>query len=443
MSFPRYPAYKDSGVEWLGEVPTNWNLKQLKHCIIRLGSGGTPESGNPDYWADGDSSGSVPWVAIGDMSSTSLVTSTTRALTQAGLSEKGLEVFPAGSLLYSIYASLGKVSILGVDAAFNQAILAIIPNTYVATQSFLKFWLESLEAHLGYYSSSNTQANLNAAKVLGFPVAVPTLAEQAKIATFLDRETAKIDALIAEQQRLIELLQEKRQAVISHAVTKGLNPDAPMKDSGVEWLGEVPEHWEIRRGRFLFGKREEAVELEDEVVTAFRDGQVIKRSLRRTEGFTMADLEAGYQHVRVGDLVIHGMDAFAGAIGVSESNGKCTPEYSVCYPLGGGASARYYALTLRLMALRGYIFVICPSVRERAPRFRFSAFKDVLISMPPLEEQNSIIQLTERERDKLSSLESSAYSLIDLLKERRSALISAAVTGQIDVRGLVPEVAAA
>jgi restriction endonuclease S subunit len=224
MSFPRYPAYKPSGVEWLGEVPEHWEVKQLKHCIHRLGSGGTPESGKPEYWADTELDDSIPWVAIGDMSSVSIVRSTAKALSLAGLKEKNLEIFPAGSLLYSIYASLGKVSVLGINAAFNQAILAIIPNLDLVAQTFLKYWLESIERHLSYYSSSNTQANLNAAKVLAYPVAVPNKDEQARIATFLDHETAKIDALIAEQQRLIELLQEKRQAVISHAVTKGLNP---------------------------------------------------------------------------------------------------------------------------------------------------------------------------------------------------------------------------
>ena len=178
MSFPRYPHYKASGIDWIDLIPENWTHTQLRHCIHRLGSGGTPESGNPEYWADEEQADSFPWVAIGDMSNNPLVECTAKRVTLQGLRSKGLEVFPSGSLLYSIYASLGKVSTLGIDATFNQAILAIVPDTELVIQQFLRFWLESLETHLEYYSSSNTQANLNAAKVLSFPVALPGLDEQ-------------------------------------------------------------------------------------------------------------------------------------------------------------------------------------------------------------------------------------------------------------------------
>lgn len=264
-------------------------------------------------------------------------------------------------------------------------------------------------------------------------IPTPPEVEQTAIAAFLDRETAKIDALVAEQERLIELLKEKRQAVISHAVTKGLNPKVPMKDSGVEWLGEIPAHWRLERGRFLFRKLELPPEPDDGVVTAFRDGQVTLRENRRTDGFTVAVLEVGYQHVRQGDLVVHGMDAFAGAIGVSESTGKCTPEYAVLTPLRDDLNG-YFALVLRLMAQRDFIFVICPSVRERAPRFRFEALKDVVLPVPPVEEQREILSFVESEGRAVSALVTEAQRAIELLQERRVALISAAVTGQIDVR---------
>jgi type I restriction enzyme S subunit len=153
-------------------------------------------------------------------------------------------------------------------------------------------------------------------------------------------------------------------------------------------------------------------------------------------------LEVGYQGVREGDLVIHGMDAFAGAIGVSESAGKCTPEYSVLEPLTPGNSNAYFAKVLRLMARRNFIYVICPSVRERAPRFRFESFKDVLLPVPPATEQVEIVNRITAAEELMASLAAEAQIAIDLLQERRSALISAAVTGQIDVRGLVGSEAA-
>jgi type I restriction enzyme S subunit len=230
------------------------------------------------------------------------------------------------------------------------------------------------------------------------------------------------------------LLKEQHQAIISDAVTKGLDPNVPLKPSGIEWLGDVPKHWGIERGRFLFRKLDIPPEPEDGVVTAFRDGQVTLRENRRTDGFTLAVLEVGYQRVREGDLVIHGMDAFAGAIGVSESTGKCTPEYAVLTPIRQGINSRYFAMVLRLMAQRNFVFVICPSVRERAPRFRFEAFKDVQLPVPSLEEQERIVRYIDTLGKESNALAVQAELAIDLLQERRTALISAAVTGQRDVR---------
>ena len=200
------------------------------------------------------------------------------------------------------------------------------------------------------------------------------------------------------------------------------------KDTDIEWIGAVPEHWSVERGRFLFEKLELPTDPEDGVVTAFRDGQVTLRENRRTEGFTVAVLEHGYQRVRRGDLVIHGMDAFAGAIGVSESTGKCTPEYSVLAPHRSETDSRYFAAVLRLMAQRNFVFVICPSVRERAPRFRYPAFKDVLLPVPQGAEQAAIAAFLDRETGKIDELVAEQRRLIELLKEKRQAVISHAVT---------------
>jgi type I restriction enzyme, S subunit len=446
MSFPRYPAYKPSGVEWLGVVPEHWSIKQLKHCIHRLGSGGTPESGNPDYWADDESDNSIPWVAIGDMSSASVVYSTAKSLTQAGITEKNLEIFPAGSLLYSIYASLGKVSILGVDAAFNQAILAIVSNSDLVSQSFLKYWLENIEKHLSYYSNSNTQANLNAAKVLAYPVAVPHPDEQARIATFLDRETAKIDALIAEQQRLIELLQEKRQAVISQAVTKGLNPNAPMKDSGVEWLGEVPEHWTIcplkHFCKITTGFAFKSDDFQDEGIPLLRISDIqcggtidLKdaKCLRESEL-----LIRPREIVKQGDIAMAMTGGTIGKAGIYSSDKPALLNQRVCI------------FRAKLDCTQAFLWLITAS-RFYQEHIRLSSFGgaqpnisdgDLLACVcpiPPLAEQQEISACVDTQAARLGELQRKADSTIELLNERRSALISAAVTGQIDVRGLGTE----
>jgi type I restriction enzyme S subunit len=336
----------------------------------------------------------------------------------AGLKEKNLEIFPAGSLLYSIYATLGKVSVLGINAAFNQAILAIVPNLDLVVQAFLKYWLESIERHLSYYSSSNTQANLNAAKVLAYPVAVPNKDEQAGIATFLDLETAKIDALIAEQQRLIELLQEKRQAVISHAVTKGLNPEAPMKDSGVQWLGEVPEHWGVTRyKRFC--------------------------ELQRGHDLTNDDREEGPYPV----VTSSGINGFH-SVFIAKAPGVVTGRYgstgtaffieqdywphntSLYIKDFHGNSARFSWYLLQAIDLKSL------SAKSAVPGIDRNDVHELFVAFPQLKEQIEIATYLDAYCQKQSLLIREADSSVQLLQERRSALISAAVTGQIDVRGL-------
>jgi type I restriction enzyme, S subunit len=261
----------------------------------------------------------------------------------------------------------------------------------------------------------------------------PSLDQQKTIADFLDNETLRIDILINEKELLLTLLAEKRLAIISHAVAGGLISKTPRQGSGLPWLGEIPEHWRIERAKYLFKQSSLPVNEEDEIVTCFRDGQVTLRKNRREEGFTNAILELGYQGIRAGQLVLHSMDAFAGAIGVSDSDGKCSPEYIVCDPVSEEIVNDYYGYLLRTMALSGFIQASCPAVRERAPRIRFNDFGEMFFPVPPLDEQRAIVEHIETEAKKLDDLRAETEHTIGLLKERRAALIAAAVTGQLNV----------
>lgn len=274
---------------------------------------------------------------------------------------------------------------------------------------------------------------INSSELADIRVCVPKLENQRRIATSLDRETARIDALVAEKKRMLSLLEQKRAALISRAVTRGVNPKAPTKPAGLDWLGEIPKHWEVKRGKFIFTPSALPVRDEDEIVTCFRDGQVTLRKNRREEGFTNAILELGYQGIRDGQLVLHSMDAFAGAIGVSDSDGKCSPEYIICDPISDDVHPQYFSTAMRLMALRGYVQAACTAVRERAPRIRFSHVANMFLPMPPKDEQDEIVRFISDNRDSSAALETTLRDSIALLKERRSALITAAVTGKIAV----------
>jgi len=208
------------------------------------------------------------------------------------------------------------------------------------------------------------------------------------------------------------------------------------KESGVEWLGEIPEHWKIERGKWLFIKNERPTRKDDEIVTCFRDGEVTLRSNRKKSGFTVALKEHGYQGIRKGDLVIHAMDAFAGAIGVSDSDGKSTPVYSACterFP--GTINQYYYSYFLRSLALNGIILALAKGIRERSTDFRFSDFGELLLSFPPLKEQTAIAQFLHDKTTKIDEAIAIKQQQISLLKERKQILIHKAVT-----QGLNPNV---
>lgn len=301
---------------------------------------------------------------------------------------------------------------------------------------FLEYYFWGLKHGYDYFAklSHGMRYSFNREQFERIPLVFPDQAKQEEIVLFLDRETSRIDDLIAEKGNFIALLREKRVAEISRAVTKGLDAHAPMKPSGQDWLGDVPTHWHIKKAKHLFNNMARPVEEDDGIITAFRDGQVCLRSRRRTGGYTFAEKEVGYQRIHEGDLVIHTMDAFAGAVGVSEDTGKATGEYAVCTPRDNNVNCHYFAMVLRCMALRNYIFILCPSVRERAPRFRFIRFAPVPLPVPPREEQDRIMEAIDRETARIDGLIRETQRSIELLKEKRSALITAAVTGKIDVR---------
>lgn len=411
VNLPGYPAYCDSSIEWLDQRPSEWSEVRFKYLT-------SITTGDKDT-VNREEDGAYPFFV--------------RSQTVERISTYS---FDGEAILTAGDGDIGKIFHHYVGKFdFHQRVYKFSEFEGVIGR-FLYYYLSAnLANEVIKLSAKTTVDSLRMPMLLNFKVVFPAEEEQSRIANFLDYETAKIEALIEKQQLLIALLKEKRQAVISHAVTKGVNPDTPMRDSGVEWLGEIPAHWGIVRAKYLLQEQNHQVRPGDEIVTSFRDGQVCLRSRRRSTGYTMAILEYGYQGIRQGDLVVHSMDAFAGAIGVSEDDGRATPEYVVVRPFDKRMQCEYYAKILRVMAQRDFIFVLCPSVRERAPRFRFARLQEVLLPVPPPAEQAEIVAYLSASHGKFTSLLELTEDQVAVLQERRTALISAAVTGKIDVRG--------
>ncbi|MFQ2790604.1 restriction endonuclease subunit S [Aeromonas caviae] len=212
-------------------------------------------------------------------------------------------------------------------------------------------------------------------------------------------------------------------------------PYPEYKNTGLTWLGAIPNHWGLKRAKFVFKRVQRPVRVEDDIVTAFRDGQVTLRSNRRTEGFTNALQEIGYQGVRSGDLLIHAMDGFAGAIGISDSEGKCSPVCSVCIPISAeSVNPYYYGYLVRQLAVTGFITSLSKGIRERSTEFRFSEFSPLELALPPVDEQHIVAAFLDHETARIDRLIAQQHRLIELLKEKRQAVISHAVT-----KGLNPD----
>ena len=267
---------------------------------------------------------------------------------------------------------------------------------------------------------------INSSELIAIKIGFPSLDEQSAIATFLDRETAKIDTLIAKQEHLIELLQEKRTALISHAVTKGLNPDASMKDSGVEWLGEVPAHWEVRRLKHNFrlltqktDRRENPVALEN--IQSWLGRFIPTETEFEGEGITFER----------GDILFGKLRPYLAKAFLAETAGEAVGDFFVMRPTSdiNGRFALYQILNKEFISI-----VDGSTFGAKMPRVSWEFMSGMVLAMPTQDEQSAIAAFLDRKTTKIDTLIQKARHAIDLLKERRTALISAAVTGKIDVR---------
>jgi type I restriction enzyme S subunit len=411
MSFPRYPRYKDSGVGWLGEVPEHWEVQRLRFlCDIQTGDKDTENAVDDGLYPFFVRSQTVERIDT--------------------FTYDGEAVLTAGD-----GAGVGKVFHYYTGKFdFHQRVYMLCNFRSVSGRFVFNFMRENFCKVVLDGSAKSTVDSLRRPMFTNFPVAVPPPLEQTAITTFLDRETSKIDALVAEQRRLVELLKEKRQAVISHAVTKGLDPSVPMKASGVAWLGEVPAHWRSFRLKALFRQEKRQNFIDKPILSVYRDhGVVFKDSRTDNLNKTPEDVSL-YQLVNAGDLVVNKMKAWQGSLGVSDLEGITSPDYAV-FTSHHGEDSDFLHLILRSQAMVSVYRGISSGIRPDQWRIEPASFLELLVFLPPRLEQSEIVAHASRLINRYEMLVQEASKAIDLLLERRTALISAAVTGKIDVRG--------
>ena len=268
--------------------------------------------------------------------------------------------------------------------------------------------------------------------VRDYRIALPAIATQRAIVDHLDRETARLDRLVAEKERILRLLGEKRQALISRAVTRGLEPGVPTRGSGIPWLGELPAHWAVERARWLFKEHDERTRTGDEeLLTVSHLTGVTPRSEKDVNMF-MAETMEGYKVVAAGDLVINTLWAWMGAMGISPLDGIVSPAYNVYRPTDA-LEAGYVDALVRSPLFAQEVTRHSKGVWSSRLRLYPEEFFDVAFPVPPRAEQSRIVRLVETEGRKLDDLQVAAENAVALIEERRAALIAAAVTGQIEV----------
>lgn len=410
---------KDSGAKWIGRIPSAWQSDKLKYHLKRK------EPKNP-----------------GDMTVLSLyrelgvIPKDSRDDNHNQTSEdtsKYKYVKPGNFVVNKMKAWQGSVAVSDYEGIVSPAyyVYEFIDNAFdkryfhhllrgCYKDEFMRL---SGGMRVGQWDLSSD--DLNNTLIL-----IPPLDEQKKIAEFLDAKCSEIDALIAEIQAQIETLEQYKRSIVIETVSKGLNRNLPMKDTGIQWVGEIPETWDCVKGKYILKYITKPVKEDDGVITCFRDGEVTLRSKRREEGFTMADKEIGYQGIDIGDLVVHGMDGFAGAIGISDSRGKASPVLNV---LETKQNKRYIMYFLRSMAYGDVFLALATGIRVRSCDLRWNKLAELFYPIPSLGEQDEIVKHIDRVIEKTNSIIVEKKAQITTLEAYKKSIIFEYVTGKKEI----------
>lgn len=403
--------------------------KQLRH-VFDVVSGATPKSGNPDYW-----NGSILWATPEDVGPLEgyWLRETRRKLTRAGHISCGTTVVPPKSIVLTKRAPIGQAAVLAKEACSNQGCFLLVPREDTDTR-FHYYWFSVRTDYLQILGRGSTFMELSADELKSLTVPHPPPAKQRAIADYLDCVVARLDALAAENRRVLNLLAERRRALITRAVTRGLDSDAPFRHSGVPWLGEVPEHWETERSKWLFSERDQrSATGEEELLTVSHLTGVTPRSQKDVNMFE-ASTKKGYKICLSGDLVVNTMWAWMGAMGVTAVDGIVSPAYNVYRP-GARLDPGYIGALTRLPVFAEEVTRHSKGVWSSRLRLYPQEFFAITLPVPPLTEQREIAAHIESRTSTLDELDAATRRTIALLQERRTALIAAAVSGHLDLEG--------
>jgi len=403
-----------SAVSWGAEFPADWPRTRIKH-VCRFAGGGTPDKATSEYW-----NGDIPWVSPKDMKSWT-IDDTEDHITVRGLESSATKLVAPGAVLLVMRSGILRhsipVAINRVPVALNQDMRALTPVPEIEARYLARLLEGHQQQLLNVWSKvGSTVESLESDLVGDTEIAVPPLSKQRAIAEYLDRETARLDALVAAKERVLGLLAEKRRALITRAVTRGLDPRAPLRDSGIPWLGEIPAHWGIKKLAFLASLRSGDSITADDIRD---DGPYAVYGGNGLRGYTDRFTHDG-EYVLIGR-----QGALCGNINYSQ--GQFWPsEHAVVVTPREQVAVRWLGELLRVMDLNQH------SASAAQPGLAVDTIAALRVPIPPFEEQRAIVDIIVRESGRLDKMHDAIDLTISLLKERRAALIAAAVTGAVN-----------
>lgn len=413
----KYDTYKDSGIEWIGEIPEHWKVSKVKYNFS-FNTGFTPPSGKAEYYDNG----SHVWINISDLQKKHINDSVNK-ITDKAIEDYKPEIIPKNSLLYSFKLSIGRVGFNTIDCYTNEAIFSIHPDD----NTNLGFFYYSLPKQIIH----NANENIYGAKILNQELIknafliIPPPKEQTAIASYLDQKTSEIDELIADKEELLKLYEEEKTALINQAVTKGIDPNVKMKDSGIDWLGEIPEHWEVKRFKYFFN-----------LINIKTDEKLKKIGLENIESksgnYIETDSDFAGQGIRFypNDILFGKLRPYLAKVWLAEFEGHAVGDFYVFRPKNTifPDFGKYRMLDFSFIEVTN-----SSTYGSKMPRVSWEFIADLEIAFPSFEEQQSIVNYIESETTRLDDKINNTEKLIELLKEYREALISEVVMGKVKV----------
>ena len=419
---------KDSGVEWIGEIPKDWESRKLFGLLSSVGSGTTPKG--DEYY----SSNGYPWLITGDLND-GYISETSKYVTEDALRDcSALQIHKAGSVVIAMYgATIGKLGITEIDVTTNQACCVMNPSKGLE-QRFLFYLLSAAKDYFIYSSYGAGQPNISQNTIKQLKIPYTCIQEQKRIADYLDSKCSQIDAIIEKQQTIIEKLKEYKLSVITEAVTKGINPDVEMKDSGIDICNYIPKHWNISQNRYLFSLREERnyKPLEDvQLLSLYTDLGVFPHGEQEERGNKAVTAE-GYKVVYEDDIIVNIILAWMGAIGRSAYNGVTSPAYDIYKP-NDGVCSRFYHYLFRTKLYAGECYKYGRGIMAMRWRTYSSEFKSIKVPVPPYNEQCRIADYLDKKCALIDKTIADRNGAIEKLQEYKKSLIYEVVTGKKEV----------